>query len=158
MARQLTFSGNGKLKTWLAQPGLQDAMATELRSLGYDVTSLTLNNVPEFSVAGLVSAVAFVGVTWNYVIGIQCNTTDDENPERVRQIFADYFGRWFDNVVLSLSYDSAAGALGNIGSFFGSVAKNGGDGKGGVNSMVYVFGAILLIGAVVVSRGSSGRR
>ena len=158
--RTLTFAGNGTLKTWFEPSGLEGQLAQALTNAGYGVTNLTLTNIP--TIAGAVASTiltAGIPVTWNYKISVTVNSPDDENPERVRQAFTDYFNNYFDNVSLSLSYDSGAGVLGNIGNLFSQATNPNGSAKSNMDSLMpYILvGGVLLLGfAFIGGRGLTG--
>ncbi len=168
MARQLTFRGGGKLKTWFANAGLDSAMSRELIALGYGVTRLKLLNVTHvtsLSPASLIPAILGTGlITWNYTIEIVVNSPDDENPERVRNLLVQYFSMYFDNVELSVVNDTLHPVTSAVDTVLDSLGLGGnnnsdsGGGNTGSNAfMVVGILAIALIGVVVIGGGASGR-
>ncbi len=168
MARQVTFAGSGRLKTWGAQAGLADAMRAELNGLGYGVTSVILENVPA-SAWGIAESVALLSNTWDYHISITVEMPSGENPANVQNVLTTYLSNWFSNVSISSTWDTDKGVLQNVAAVAGSAISGGGqrfdvssDGttQNHANQMetVLIVGAVLLVGVLVIGSAKAKGR
>ncbi len=107
MARVLTFTGGGTLRNWTGGAGLESQVSNDLVGLGYGITSVGLDNVQGNVRAILTGVLGYIIPTWNYVIRIAVQSPDNENPERVRNNFVSYLDRYFSDIDLRLTGDTA---------------------------------------------------
>lgn len=122
----LTFTGSGKLATWLTPDGLSSSSISDaITNQGWGVVSCIVQSSPslwDVTAEGLLSEY----LTYNYTFDISINGQAGENPDRVRNALTLILNQWFTNVSLVYTGNKTAvytSPTDKISSFADSVNK-----------------------------------